>query len=59
MQISAHSVRRGFVTAASDHGADAIAIARHAGFADGSKILYRYRNDSNSGWQDNAANDLL
>ncbi len=59
VQISAHSVRRGFVTAAFDHGADAISIARHAGFADGSKILYRYRDDSNKGWEDNAANDLL
>jgi integrase len=45
-QISAHSTRRGFVTAAFADGADPLHVARHAGFAPGSKILYRYVDES-------------
>lgn len=45
-QISAHSTRRGFVTAAFATGADPLHVARHAGFTPGSKILYRYVDES-------------
>ncbi len=43
--ISAHSTRRGFVTGAFADGADPLHVARHAGFAPGSKILYRHVDD--------------
>ena len=45
-QISAHSTRRGFVTAAFATGADPLHVARHAGFTPGSKVLYRYVDES-------------
>jgi integrase len=45
-QISAHSTRRGFVTAAFATGADPLHIARHAGFTPGSKVLFRYVDES-------------
>lgn len=45
-QVSAHSIRRGFVTAAFASGADPLHVARHAGFTPGSKVLYRYVDES-------------
>ena len=45
-QVSAHSTRRGFVTAAFAGGADPLHVARHAGFTPGSKVLYRYVDES-------------
>jgi integrase len=45
-QVSAHSTRRGFVTAAFASGADPLHVARHAGFTPGSKVLYRYVDES-------------
>jgi integrase len=55
-QISAHSTRRGFVTAAFAAGADPLHVARHAGFTPGSKILYRYVDES---LKNNPARGLL
>lgn len=45
-QVSAHSTRRGFVTAAFASGADPLHVARHAGFTPGSKVLYRYVDET-------------
>lgn len=45
-QISAHSTRRGFVTAAFATGTDPLHIARHAGFTPGSKVLLQYVDES-------------
>jgi hypothetical protein len=45
-QISAHSIRRGFVTAAFAAGADPLHVARHAGFTPGSKVFYRHVDES-------------
>src|SRR5260221_12954680 len=40
-------------------GADLITVGRYAGFADGSRILPEYYDDSSKGRKDNATNDLL
>ena len=45
-QVSAHSTRRGFVTAAFAAGADPLHVARHAGFTPGSKVLFRYVDET-------------
>jgi integrase len=42
---SGHSLRRGFATEARRAGADALRIARHGGWADGSAALARYLVD--------------
>lgn len=38
--------RRGFVTSAFATGADPLHVARHAGITPGSKVLYRYVDES-------------
>ena len=42
---SRHSLRRGFATATYAAGADPLAIARHAGWKDGSATLLGYIDD--------------
>ena len=59
VQISAHSTRRGYVTDAFTRpNADAEMIGRQAGFAPGSRTLYRYR-DIDIGWDDDPTDGLL
>jgi hypothetical protein len=60
VQISAHSTRRGFITDAfTREGADPEKIGRRqAGFAPGSRTLYRYR-DVDLGWDDDPTGGLL
>ncbi|MER5917276.1 tyrosine-type recombinase/integrase [Streptomyces sp. NPDC001982] len=47
-----HSLRRGFVTAARNAGADMVDIGRHGGWADGSKALLAYVEEDD-GWGEN------
>ncbi|MBR7837815.1 hypothetical protein KDL01_31360 [Actinospica durhamensis] len=59
VRITAHSTRRGFVTDAFTRpDADPEKIGRHAGFAPGSRTLYRYR-EIELGWDDDPTGDLL
>jgi len=59
VRITAHSTRRGFVTDAFTRpDADPEKIGRHAGFAPGSRTLYRYR-DLELGWDDDPTGGLL
>ena len=59
VRISAHSTRRGFVTDAFTRpDADPEKIGRHAGFAPGSRTLYRYR-DVELGWDDDPTDGLI
>ncbi|QFZ74000.1 tyrosine-type recombinase/integrase [Streptomyces fagopyri] len=51
-QWSGHSLRRGFATAARKAGHDLVRIGRHGGWADGSKALLGYFEDSDR-WEDN------
>jgi len=52
VRITAHSTRRGYVTDAFTRPSpDAEKIGRQAGFAPGSRTLYRYR-DIDLGWDD-------
>ena len=51
-QWSGHSLRRGFATAARKAGHDLVRIGRHGGWADGSKALLGYFEDSDK-WEDN------
>ncbi|MFJ9376822.1 site-specific integrase [Streptomyces sp. NPDC101455] len=51
-QWSGHSLRRGFATAARRAGHDLVRIGRHGGWADGSKALLAYMEDSDR-WEDN------
>jgi len=59
VRITAHSTRRGFVTDAFTRAdADPEKIGRHAGFAPGSRTLYRYR-DVELGWDDDPTDGLV
>jgi site-specific recombinase XerD len=49
---SGHSLRRGFATAARKAGHDLVRIGRHGGWADGSRALLGYFEDSDR-WEDN------
>lgn len=49
---SGHSLRRGFATAARKAGHDIVKIGRHGGWADGSKALLGYFQDTDK-WEDN------
>lgn len=51
-QWSGHSLRRGFATAARKAGHDLVRIGRHGGWADGSRALLGYFEDSDR-WEDN------
>ncbi|MEH0587408.1 site-specific integrase [Streptomyces sp. B21-106] len=51
-QWSGHSLRRGFATAARKAGHDLVRIGRHGGWADGSRALLGYLEDSDR-WEDN------
>lgn len=51
-QWSGHSLRRGFATAARKAGHDLVRIGRHGGWADGSRALLGYLEDSDR-WTDN------
>jgi site-specific recombinase XerD len=51
-QWTGHSLRRGFATAARKAGHDLVRIGRHGGWADGSKALLGYFEDSDR-WEDN------
>ncbi|MER6557229.1 site-specific integrase [Streptomyces sp. NPDC001027] len=51
-QWSGHSLRRGFATAARKAGHDLVRIGRHGGWADGSRALLGYFEDSDK-WEDN------
>lgn len=51
-QWSGHSLRRGFATAARKAGHDLVRIGRHGGWADGSKALLGYFEDTDR-WEDN------
>ncbi|WP_254876229.1 site-specific integrase [Streptomyces sp. CAI-85] len=51
-QWSGHSLRRGFATAARKAGHDLVRIGRHGGWADGSRALLGYMEDSDR-WEDN------
>jgi site-specific recombinase XerD len=51
-QWTGHSLRRGFATAARRAGHDLVRIGRHGGWADGSKALLGYLEDSDR-WEDN------
>lgn len=51
-QWSGHSLRRGFATAARKAGHDLVRIGRHGGWADGSRALLGYFEDSDR-WTDN------
>lgn len=59
VRITAHSTRRGYVTDAFTRpDPDAEKIGRQAGFAPGSRTLYRYR-DIDLGWDDDPTDGLL
>jgi len=58
-QISTHSMRRGPITAALNKGKKIEVVARHAGFAPGSRTIYEYWEQSDRGWEDNALDGLL
>ncbi|MFD7377929.1 site-specific integrase [Streptomyces mirabilis] len=51
-QWTGHSLRRGFATAARKAGHDLVGIGRHGGWADGSRALLGYLEDSDR-WEDN------
>ncbi|MEU8031945.1 site-specific integrase [Streptomyces sp. NPDC049099] len=51
-QWSGHSLRRGFATAARKAGHDLVRIGRHGGWADGSRALLGYLEDSDR-WEEN------
>lgn len=51
-QWSGHSLRRGFATAARKAGHDLVRIGRHGGWADGSRALLGYFEDSDK-WEEN------
>lgn len=51
-QWSGHSLRRGFATAARRAGHDLVRIGRHGGWADGSRALLGYLQDTDK-WEDN------
>ncbi|WP_244188801.1 site-specific integrase [Streptomyces yokosukanensis] len=51
-QWSGHSLRRGFATAARKAGHDLVRIGRHGGWADGSRALLSYFEDSDK-WEEN------
>ena len=58
-QVSAHSTRRGYVTdALSRPGADPEKVGAQAGFARGSRTLYRYR-DIDLDWDDDPTADMM
>jgi site-specific recombinase XerD len=54
---SGHSLRRGLATAAARRGASALRIARHGGWADGSRALAGYIDDAGR-WVDNPLRDI-
>ncbi|MER5470854.1 tyrosine-type recombinase/integrase [Streptomyces sp. NPDC002685] len=56
-QWSGHSLRRGFATAARKAGHDLVRIGRHGGWADGSKALLGYLEDSDR-WEDTPVSGL-
>lgn len=56
-QWSGHSLRRGFATAARAAGHDLVRIGRHGGWADGSKALLGYLEDSDR-WEDTPVSGL-
>lgn len=56
-QWSGHSLRRGFATAARKAGHDLVRIGRHGGWADGSKALLGYFEDSDK-WEDTPVSGL-
>jgi integrase len=59
VRITAHSTRRGYVTDAFTRpDPDAEKIGRQAGFAPGSRTLYRYR-DVDLGWDDDPTEGLI
>ena len=59
VRITAHSTRRGFVTDAFTRpDADPEKIGRHAGFAPGSRTLYRYR-EVELGWDEDPTGEML
>jgi integrase len=55
---SAHGLRRGLATAARANGADALKIARHGGWVDGSTTLNAYLADIDR-WTDSPLNGLV
>lgn len=55
---SAHGLRRGLATAARANGADALKIARHGGWVDGSTTLNNYLSDIDR-WTDSPLNGLV
>lgn len=55
---SAHGLRRGLATAARANGADALRIARHGGWADGSHTLNAYLSDIDR-WTDSPLDGLV
>ncbi|MFE5139265.1 tyrosine-type recombinase/integrase [Streptomyces fagopyri] len=56
-QWSGHSLRRGFATAARKAGHDLVRIGRHGGWADGSRALLGYLEDSDR-WEDTPVSGL-
>lgn len=56
-QWSGHSLRRGFATAARKAGHDLVRIGRHGGWADGSRALLGYLEDSDK-WEDTPVSGL-
>lgn len=54
---SGHSLRRGFATAARKAGHDLVRIGRHGGWADGSRALLGYLEDSDK-WEDTPVSGL-
>jgi site-specific recombinase XerD len=56
-QWTGHSLRRGFATAARKAGHDLVRIGRHGGWADGSRALLAYLEDSDK-WEDTPVSGL-
>lgn len=59
VQISTHTMRRSFITAAAEAGKDINDVALHVGMKPGSRTLYEYWELSSRGWDHNAAADIL
>jgi hypothetical protein len=59
VQVSTHTMRRSFITAAANAGADINDVALHVGITPGSRTIYGYWDLSDRGWEHTPAKDVF